>query len=420
MKYSYKKSKKWIMNKTLLIIQREYLSRVKKKSFLIMTFLVPFLFIGMTGLVAYLTTTGGDSITQIDVVDESGDFLQGFKSTKSLVFLPSNESLAQAKENARKYGGFVLFIPETLESTQKAELISEKKAPMFVIGEIENQLNNILRFKKLEEAGIDIKTLQRIKPNVKIEYKELTEAGEKTTDTSAAYAISFGAAILIYVSLFIYGSQVMRGIIEEKTSRIVEVVISSVKPFQLMTGKIVGIGLVGLTQFLLWIILSSLATKVTSVEALPVDIASMIDAVPAGYILTTFLVYFLGGYLLYSALFAAVGSAVDNETETQQFMFPITLPLLFTYVMAFSFIVNNPGSTLSFWLSMIPFTSPIAMMVRIPFGVPTWQLVLSIVLLIGGFIFTTWVAARIYRVGILMYGKKTSYRELIKWFSYKE
>ncbi|HEY0895543.1 MAG TPA: ABC transporter permease, partial [Sphingobacteriaceae bacterium] len=244
-------------------------------------------------------------------------------------------------------------------------------------------------------------------------------------------------------------AQVMRGVIEEKTSRIIEVIVSSVKPFQLMMGKIIGIGLVGLTQFLLWIILSTTLTGVAGRQLLKDRVETVstgngkTDAVAATqsqmeqdgmgaeimaamktinftYVLTTFLIYFLGGFMLYSALFAAVGSAVDSETETQQFMFPITLPLLFTYIMSFSFIVNNPDSTLSFWLSIIPFTSPIAMMVRLPFGVPEWQLALSIVLLIAGFILTTWVAARIYRVGILMYGKKTSYKELAKWFMYKE
>jgi ABC-2 type transport system permease protein len=245
------------------------------------------------------------------------------------------------------------------------------------------------------------------------------------------------------MSLFIYGIQVMRGIIEEKTSRIVEVVISSVKPFQLMMGKIIGIGLVGLTQFLLWIILSgTLMTIATNVlfkdkmdviksempatqQAVPVqsgpgtDMIKAIQTVEWTYILPVFIIFFFGGYMLYSALFAAVGSAVDSDTETQQFMLPITLPLLFTYIMSFSFIVNNPDSSLSFWLSIIPFTSPIAMMVRLPFGVPAWQLALSIVLLIGGFIFTTWVASRIYRVGILMYGKKVSFKELGKWFMYQ-
>lgn len=408
------------MHKTLLIIKREYLSRVKKKSFLLMTFLVPLLFLGMTGLVAYLTQTGGDSVTEVTVIDDDGSFTNQFKNSKGLVFSSGSENLEKSKLTARVNETFVLYIPKDIENGGKVHLVSEKKAPMFVMSEIENQINSILRYKQLKEAGIDIKTLESIKPSVSIEYKELTDEGEKDSNASAAYAISFSAAILIYICLFIYGAQVMRGVIEEKTSRIVEVIISSVKPFQLMLGKILGIGLVGLTQFLLWIILSSLATKISSTDVIPPVVLNAIETIPVGYILVTFLIYFLGGYLLYSALFAAVGSAVDNETETQQFMFPITLPLLFTYIMAFSFIVNNPNSTLSFWLSMIPFTSPIAMMVRIPFGVPEWELYLSISLLIAGFIFTTWVAARIYRVGILMYGKKTSYRELIKWFMYKE
>ena len=300
-----------------------------------------------------------------------------------------------------------------------------------------------MRNKLLEDAGIDAATLDNIKPDLSVISKELTMEGEKDSSSGAAMAVGFAAAILIYMSLFIYGIQVMRGIIEEKTSRIVEIVISSVKPFQLMMGKIIGIGLVGLTQFLLWIILSgTLMTIATNVlfkdkmdviksempatqQAVPVqsgpgtDMIKAIQTVEWTYILPIFIIFFFGGYMLYSALFAAVGSAVDSDTETQQFMLPITLPLLFTYIMSFSFIVNNPDSSLSFWLSIIPFTSPIAMMVRLPFGVPAWQLALSIVLLIGGFIFTTWVASRIYRVGILMYGKKVSFKELGKWFMYQ-
>jgi ABC-2 type transport system permease protein len=302
-----------------------------------------------------------------------------------------------------------------------------------------------MRIKLLKDAGIDSETLDKIKPSLSVVSKELTIEGEKDSSSGAAMAVGFAAAILIYMSLFIYGIQVMRGIIEEKTSRIVEVVISSVKPFQLMMGKIIGIGCVGLTQFMLWIVLSaSLMTVATTilfkdkveqvtsempmnkqVEAVStngpgMDIVKAVQTVQWTYILPVFIVFFFGGYMLYSALFAAVGSAVESDTETQQFMLPITLPLLFTYIMSFSFIVNNPDSSLSFWLSIIPFTSPIAMMVRLPFGVPNWELALSIFLLIGGFIFTTWVASRIYRVGILMYGKKVSFKELGKWFMYKE
>jgi ABC-2 type transport system permease protein len=436
------------MNKVLLIIQREYLTRVKKKSFLLMTFLVPALIIAMYALIAYLSVNGADKATEVQVYDESGIFTSEFKNTETVSFSAGKTSFAEAKkEAATNEEGFILHIPKDIEQLSKVELYSKKKVGLSTLSTINNQLEEILRNKQLKDAGIDAKTLATIKPEIRIDSKELTAEGEKDSSAGAAYAIGFAAAILIYMSLFIYGSQVMRGVIEEKTSRIVEVIISSVKPFQLMLGKIIGIGLVGITQFTLWIVLSTtlvgtaskilLKDKVSSVktelvegkqnkaiaEASTNPALTVINAVKTlnlTYIFTCFLVYFLGGYLIYSALFAAVGSAVDNETETQQFMLPITLPLLFTYIMSFTFILNNPDSSLSFWLSIIPFTSPIAMMVRLPFGVPDWQLALSIVLLIGGFILTTWIAAKIYRVGILMYGKKASYKELAKWLFYKE
>ncbi|MEY5069383.1 MAG: hypothetical protein RLZ47_1245 [Bacteroidota bacterium] len=437
------------MNKIFLIIQREYLSRVKKKSFLVMTFLVPALIIGMYALIAFLSVKGGDKKAELKVVDESGIFEGNFKNSASVNFTTAKEGLDAAKKEALGNGeGFVLYIPADIEKGGNIELFSKKKAGLSAVSNIEKQVNDLLRNKQLKDAGIDPATLQRIDPDVNINSIELTEQGEKDSSAGAAYAIGFAAAILIYISLFIYGAQVMRGVIEEKTSRIVEVVISSVKPFQLMMGKIIGVGLVGLTQFILWIVLSTTLTGAASKVLLKDQLdqvktevkidgqakttqeltnegptAKIINAVQTlnlPYILGCFLVFFLGGYLIYSALFAAIGAAVDNETETQQFMFPITLPLLFTYIMSFSFIVNNPDSTLSFWLSIIPFTSPIAMMVRLPFGVPGWEVALSMVLLIAGFLFTTWLAARIYRVGILMYGKKVSFKELAKWLTYKE
>jgi ABC-2 type transport system permease protein len=436
------------MNKVLLIIQREYLTRVKKKSFLLMTFLVPALIIGMYALIAYLSVNGADKATEVQVYDESGIFTSEFKNTETVSFSVGKTSFAEAKkEAATNEEGFILHIPKDIEELSKVELYSKKKVGLSTLSTINNQLEEILRNKQLKDAGIDAKTLATIKPDIRIDSKELTAEGEKDSSAGAAYAIGFAAAILIYMSLFIYGSQVMRGVIEEKTSRIVEVIISSVKPFQLMMGKIIGIGLVGLTQFTLWIVLSTtlvgtagkilLKDKVNTVKTELVEgkqnkaiaeasnnpaltVINAIKTLNLPYIFACFLVYFLGGYMIYSALFAAVGSAVDNETETQQFMLPITLPLLFTYIMSFSFIINNPDSSLSFWLSIIPFTSPIAMMVRLPFGVPDWQLALSMFLLIGGFIFTTYIAAKIYRVGILMYGKKASYKELAKWLFYKE
>lgn len=432
------------MNKTLLIIKREYFSRVKKKSFLLMTFLVPLLIIGMYALVIALSISGGDNIPTVEVIDESGILKDGLQDKKTVKFHTSTESLEKAKQRVIKDDSvFLLHIPKDIATGGKLEMFSQKKAGLSVITTIENQLNDQMRNKMLEDAGIDAATLDKIKPDLEVVSKELTQEGEKDSSSGAAMAVGFAAAILIYMSLFIYGIQVMRGIIEEKTSRIVEVVISSVRPFQLMMGKIIGIGLVGLTQFLLWIILSgtlmTVATNVIFKDKMEVvksempaaqqsavaqsgpgaDIVKAIQTVEWNYILPAFIIFFLGGYMLYSALFAAVGSAVDSDTETQQFMLPITLPLLFTYIMSFSFIVNNPDSSLSFWLSIIPFTSPIAMMVRLPFGVPLWELGLSVALLIGGFLFTTWVASRIYRIGILMYGKKVNFKELAKWFMYK-
>ncbi len=434
------------MNKTLLIIKREYFSRVKKKSFLIMTFLVPMLIIGMYALIFALSMNGGDNIPTVEVIDESGIFEKAFDDKKAVNFEISELSLTEAKKKViNNEDAFVLYIPKDISIGGSIEMFAQKKAGLSVISTIERELNDQMRIKLLKDAGIDSETLDKIKPNLSVVSKELTVEGEKDSSSGAAMAVGFAAAILIYMSLFIYGIQVMRGIIEEKTSRIVEVVISSVKPFQLMMGKIIGIGLVGLTQFMLWIVLSaSLMTLASTIlfkdkieqvksempmnkqmEAVStngpgMDIVKAVQTVQWTYILPVFIIFFLGGYMLYSALFAAVGSAVESDTETQQFMLPITLPLLFTYIMSFSFIVNNPDSSLSFWLSIIPFTSPIAMMVRLPFGVPNWELALSIFLLIGGFIFTTWVASRIYRVGILMYGKKVSFKELGKWFMYKE
>lgn len=441
------------MNKTLLIIQREYLSRVKKKSFLLMTFLVPTLFIAMYAVAIFIFIKGDDSVRTVRILDQSGVFSKQLQDKKNLNFEPVSGTYDQAKKELLKSDGdYLLYIPKNYqENTDGIEIISEKKPGLTVLTDIEDQMDKVLQNKKLEDAGIDTAVINQSKSSIRISARQLTEDGEKDAGVGASFAVGFAAAFLIYISLLIYGTQVMRGVIEEKTNRIIEVIISSVKPFQLMLGKILGIGMVGLTQFLLWIVLSAgLATAAgtllmnsdsgkAKIEQLGKDKVAAATAQDAAqtdnmlldftkaagtidfiYVLGTFLFYFLGGYLIYSALFAAVGSAVDSETETQQFMLPITLPLIFTFIIGMNFIVNNPDSPISFWLSMIPFTSPIAMMIRIPFGVPGWQLALSMALLVGGFILTTWVAARIYRVGILMYGKKSSYKELAKWFMYKE
>lgn len=436
------------MSKVFLIIKREYLSRVKKKSFLILTFLVPTLFIAMYAVIFLIYQSEDKQAKKFFVLDESGIFKNGFQDKSNVNFTYIKGDFEQEKDKIRKQkDDFLLYIDKDYTENGYIEIISEKKVGFALMNDIESQMETILQNKKLIAAGIDPAIIKSSKTKVNINTKQLTEEGEKDASIGATYVIGFISAFLIYMSLFVYGAQVMRGVIEEKVSRIIEVIVSSVKPFQLMLGKILGIGAVGLTQFLLWIILStsisigasqffkaeenknqieqsqsqSGQTNISPPNQSPVlAIFKAANTINFPYIIGTFFFYFIGGYLIYSALFAAVGSAVDNETETQQFMFPITLPLIFTFIIGMNVIVNNPDSTLSFWLSIIPLTSPIAMMIRIPFGVPGWELALSMVLLIAGFIFTTWVASRIYRVGILMYGKKVSYKELAKWFMYKE
>ncbi len=436
------------MHKILLIIRREYLSRVTKKSFLVVTFVVPLLFMGMFGLIGYLSVTQGET-KKVQVVDESGWFVNKLKGSSSIEYTFA-DNYQQAKAHFVKDGyDYLLHIPANVSEVQ---LLGEKTPGAMSSSKIEEELSSIARIHRLGDAHIDSSLLANAQKPITVEARQITESGEKGAHVWAAYGVGYVCAFLIYITIFLYGVQVMRGVIEEKVSRIIEVIISSVKPFQLMMGKIIGIGMVGLTQFILWItltiVLSSVAGSAFSSRkaammqvqtqqqmAAPGKHASMaekmdsnmvgsilqkLETIPVVTIVCCFLFYFLFGYLLYSALFAAVGSAVDNETETQQFMMPVTLPLVFTFAVSQTVIINNPDSTLSVVLSMIPFTSPIAMMIRIPFGVPAWQIAASMVFMILGFVFTTWVAARIYRVGILMYGKKASYKELAKWFMYKE
>lgn len=436
------------MNKIVLIIQREYFSRVKNKSFILMTFLVPLLMIGVWGLIIFLAKNSYENskASTVHVVDASGLVADKLESSNQVIYIQTDKPISEEKTALLQESSdnqYLLVIPEDFENSKSVELLSSQKPSISLQDAVESDLEKVLRNHQLASSGIDVSTLNNMNSNVSLAAKEVTQDGEKDSSAGATMMIAIVLSIVIYLTLFIYGAQVMRGIIEEKQNRIVEVVISSVKPFQLMFGKIVGIGLVGLTQFLLWIVFSLVLSVVIgglfmgsgSAETQQLGasmqdvsqyqtgmsgkILSAISTINFGSIAMYFILYFLGGYLLYSALFAAVGSAVDNETETQQFMFPITLPLLFAYMMSFAVLINDPHGTLAFWLSMIPLTSPVAMLVRIPFGVPDWQIALSLILLIVGFVFTTWVAARIYRVGILMYGKKASYKELLKWFSYK-
>ncbi|HVW97377.1 MAG TPA: ABC transporter permease [Mucilaginibacter sp.] len=416
------------MKKILLIIQREYLTRVRKKSFIIMIFVVPLLIFAMGAAIA-LVAKNSNELTEKQVVmvlDENGQFAGKFKDQKNLEFKYSRESLEDVKTELKKDGNLsALQIPADYKKKDAVKIYSKKKPGITLTEKIEREMNDIAVNNSMIKNHIDTALLNSVKSNISLNAIEITETGDNKTNLGANIGVGIACSILIYLSLFIYGAQVMRGVIEEKTSRIIEVIISSVKPFQLMLGKIIGVGLVGLTQFAAWIVLSIVATKIAgNAFASPggnlMGAIAVLQTIPFGKILLCFIFYFLTGYLLYSALFAAVGSAVDSETETQQFMFPITLPLLFTYLLSVSILFRAPDSALAVWLSIIPLTSPVAMMLRMPFGVPDWQLALSMALLVLGFLFTTYVAARIYRVGVLMYGKKASYKELVKWFFYKE
>ncbi len=410
------------MEKVLLIIKREYLTRVRKRSFIIMTLLVPTLIGGMFAVIAVLSKNQDTTMHVVNVVDESGNFKGKFQDAQYVKFVYPNKSLSSAKAALKSDDDMVLYIPSNAK--EEVQLFSKKKTTLNLADNIQTKMNDIATGEGMVKAGIDTASLHKIKSNIVIKSSEITDTGEKSANMGASIALSITGAILIYMSLFIYGAQVMRGVIEEKTNRIIEVIVSSVKPFQLMAGKIVGVGLVGLTQFVLWITLTIGVSTLLGFKTSGMSgaLSSFIHSLGAnaGYELFCFLFYWVSGFLLYSALFAAVGSAVDSETETQQFMFPITLPLLFTYLLSVSYLFMVPDSPLAVWLSIIPFTAPVAMMVRIPYNVPGWQLEISMALMVLGFIFTTYVAARIYRVGILMYGKKTSYKEIAKWFFYKE
>ncbi len=446
------------MNKILLIIKREYLTRVKKKSFIIMTIVGPLLMAGLM-IVPVWMAMKEKSAQKIEVIDDSQIFKGIIPKSESVEFDYPPVTIEEAK--ARFYDTdytTLLYIPSNIISGGNAVTLYYKSQPGIATEEyISSSIEKIIFDYKLLENNITPDIIKNARANIHVITKKQDENGDsEKTNTGVSMAIGFGGAILIYFFIFLYGAQIMRGVIEEKTSRIVEVIISSVKPFQLMMGKIIGIALVGLTQFVLWLVLTltitsvvqatvfkgvdkdlvkreiqkqEVLTKGADLNALksnqtenPSEVLEMFSdfkSIDIPVIIMCFLFYFLGGYLLYGALFAAIGSAVDNEADVQQFMLPVTIPIIFSFIIAQT-VVQDPNSSLAFWTSIIPFTSPVVMMVRLPFGVPAWEIFLSMGLLILGFLFTTWLAAKIYRTGILMYGKKTSWRELGKWLFYKD
>jgi ABC-2 type transport system permease protein len=439
------------MNKVWLIIQREFKVRVQKKSFLIATILVPLIFPAIiAGLFALMIEQkAGAEKDTIEVVDLSGSL--NLKDTQRFTFVPLSTDLEQGKtvfHESKHYA--LLYIPADVSTNPDGIRIYTKENPSITkMGSIENIIEERIREMKLKALNIDQQTLDNLKTNVDLQAINIDETGqEKESNAGIFYGLGFGLGVLIYMFIFIYGSQTMQGVIDEKTSKVVEVIVSSVRPFQLMLGKIIGIASVGLLQFLIWMLLIGVVTplvlgligmempqeqmmgemnksmgndgaQIASRGEGLVRFMSQVNELPLGFISFVFIFYFIGGYLLYGALFAAVGSSVDSIQESQQFMFPITIPLLIAYFGLFIFILDDPGGSISFWFSVIPLTSPIAMVGRIAFGVPAWELALSMVLLVAGFIFTTWMAGRIYRVGILMSGAKVNYKVMAKWFMQK-
>ena len=436
------------MNHLSLIIKREYLTKIKNKSFIIMTFLSPLIMIALISIVAYLSQLNNDKKRTISILDESGLFSEIFKNTGNTTYnYISNSTVREAKafvKEKEQYG--LLYISNgDLEIVSKSvRFYSEDSPSLTIISGLENKIERKLREEKLISNGLDIKQIENSRVNVSVAQESFE--GQKSSKIDNILKLAFGgiAGYLLFMFIIIYGNMIMRSVIEEKTSRIIEVIISSVKPIQLMMGKIIGTSLAGVTQFAIWIILLGVLSTILSI-VFNIDLMSVqtpqqevvkqamdnpvlqdeitlalqsFQNLPLANLIIAFLLFFIGGYLLYSSLYAAVAAAVDNETDTQQFMLPILMPLILAVYVGVFTVIDDPHGTVSTIFSFVPFTSPVVMLMRIPFGVPIWQQIVSLIILIGTFTSTVWFAAKIYRVGILMYGKKASYKELFKWLKY--
>jgi ABC-2 type transport system permease protein len=414
-----------------------------------MTILSPIIMIALFAVVAYLSQLNNNKERTISILDESGLISPIFQNTDHTTYnilndISLNEAKAQVEKN-EEYG--LLHIAKNEDLDQMAKFIrfySEDTPSLTLISGLESKLEKKLTDLKLQQDGVDIEKITASRTSIDIAQESYQ--GEKTSKMDNIVKLAFGgfAGYLLFMFIIIYGNMIMRSVIEEKTSRIIEVIISSVKPIQLMMGKIIGTSLAGITQFVIWIILGTILLTIVSV-IFGVDLAAMqtpqqemmqqamqspeaqgqmqnlmsaIYNLPIANLVVAFILFFIGGYLLYSSLYAAIGAAVDNETDTQQFMLPILMPLILAVYVGVFTVIEDPHGTVSTVFSFIPLTSPVVMLMRIPFGVPIWQQLIALALLIGTFMFTVWFAAKIYRVGILMYGKKPSYKELYKWLRY--
>jgi len=434
------------MSKLVLIIKREFIAKVRNKSFIVMTFLSPLLFVGIGCFVGYLSTMKADLKT-IAVHDETGRFVNQFKSDEEYKYVDySKVDLKILKDSILKesYEGLLVIPKDTNNSSlqKKIQYISANSPNITFISDVESAIAKKMTQENFDQKGLDTLKINNAKAKVSIKIKKPN--GETTLEglnlVKTIVGGIFGYLIMMFIVL--YGNMVMRSVIEEKTSRIIEVIISSVKPFQLMMGKIIGTSLAGVLQFLIWSILglsamfilsavfgvqvgaaSGAQTQMANVaqsglaENIPI-ILKELHELPIATILISFIFYFVGGYFLYSSFYASIGAAVDNETDSQQFLLPIIMPLILGVYIGFFTVINDPHGTIATVFSMVPLTSPIVMMMRIPFGVPWWQIVISMLILFGTFLGVVWFASKIYRVGILMYGKKPTWKELYKWLKY--
>lgn len=436
------------MSKIGLIIKREFDSRVKKKSFLLATILVPLLFPAIIGGMIYFAIEESKNAEQqkVYVLDESGSF--NFENDKKYAFEELNISLEEAKTIFTESEAYaLLYLPKIeLANPEGITMYAKKNPSLQASSYFENQIESQIRDEKLKESGINEAELESLKTNISLSTINVSDTGEeKASSAGVAYGIAYAFSFLVYMFVLIYGTQIMQGVIEEKSSKIVEIIVSSVKPFQLMIGKVIGVASVGLLQFIIWVVLIfALSSAVFAIFDLnPADmqtaqqsmsgmdgnsetqammenskageILNIVYDIPYAYYISVFVFFFISGYLLYGALFAAVGSAVDNISDAQQFTMPITMPMIIGFLGTFMFVMPEPDGNVSFWLSIIPFTAPVAMMARVAFGVPAWELALSMGLMVVGFLFTIWMAGRIYRIGILMHGTKVNYKTLLKW-----
>lgn len=438
------------MNKTALIIKREYLRRVQKKSFLLLTFLTPFLFAALVFVPLWLSGFKADEVRRVALIDTTGKYAPLFEDTGTYRFVRSDKDLDGYRENPDKEIFAILQITgDLLQHPDAAALYSEKQVP----GELSRLVNQVLS-KQMESekmASFQIPNLEEIIRESRITYQIPTfkwgnDGSENLSSSEIASITGLVFTLIIYLFILFYGAMVMQGVMEEKTSRIIEVIVSSVKPFQLMMGKIIGIGFVGLTQVFIWAVMTlaliaggsflfgaqavsgaafaggdslfpAASAQAAASPALtsPATLWASVNLPEIGGL---FLLYFIGGYVLYASVFAAIGSAVDNQEDTQQFVLPVSLFMVFA-LYAGIYSLENPDGPLACWCSLIPFTSPIVMMVRLPFDVPVWQIALSLALLYLTALGTVWVSGKIYRTGILMYGKKSSLKEMLKWIRYQ-